>query len=159
MTFVSALLPDIDECRENPQICGSNAVCNNQPGTFRCECSSGYVFASDGKTCIGRFENLCVCVCVCGSLVRPSDALQPPADINSHGFDCKWSLMQTNVSNRRRPSSLSAKTHLTTMRRPQNICVSPSLGPSVLPSQTVPPPVPPCFNLFPFHPFASVTQL
>ncbi|XP_029312925.1 LOW QUALITY PROTEIN: nidogen-1-like [Cottoperca gobio] len=43
---------DTDECRETPQICGSNAVCNNQPGTFRCECSTGFVFASDGKTCI-----------------------------------------------------------------------------------------------------------
>lgn len=43
---------DIDECRENPQVCGFNAVCSNQPGTFRCECSSGFVFASDGKTCI-----------------------------------------------------------------------------------------------------------
>ncbi|XP_045902230.1 nidogen-1-like [Micropterus dolomieu] len=43
---------DIDECRETPQVCGSNTVCSNQPGTFRCECSSGFVFASDGKTCI-----------------------------------------------------------------------------------------------------------
>uniref|UniRef100_A0A8C4HNC4 Nidogen 1b n=1 Tax=Dicentrarchus labrax TaxID=13489 RepID=A0A8C4HNC4_DICLA len=43
---------DIDECRETPQVCGSNAVCSNQPGTFRCECARGFVFASDGKTCI-----------------------------------------------------------------------------------------------------------
>ncbi|XP_038593380.1 nidogen-1 [Micropterus salmoides] len=43
---------DIDECRENPQICGSHAICNNQPGTFRCECEDGYQFASDGQTCI-----------------------------------------------------------------------------------------------------------
>ncbi|XP_070683739.1 nidogen-1-like [Pempheris klunzingeri] len=43
---------DIDECSQTPQICGSNAVCTNQPGTFRCECSRGFVFASDGRTCI-----------------------------------------------------------------------------------------------------------
>ncbi|XP_029925797.1 nidogen-1 [Myripristis murdjan] len=43
---------DIDECREDPQICGSHAICNNQPGTFRCECVDGYQFASDGQTCI-----------------------------------------------------------------------------------------------------------
>ncbi|CAJ1067679.1 nidogen-1 [Xyrichtys novacula] len=43
---------DIDECRENPQICGSHAICNNQPGTFRCECEDGYQFASDGQTCV-----------------------------------------------------------------------------------------------------------
>ncbi|KAM8772103.1 nidogen-1-like [Acanthopagrus schlegelii] len=43
---------DADECSETPQVCGANAVCSNQPGTFRCECVSGFVFASDGKTCI-----------------------------------------------------------------------------------------------------------
>uniref|UniRef100_A0A3Q3X132 Uncharacterized protein n=1 Tax=Mola mola TaxID=94237 RepID=A0A3Q3X132_MOLML len=42
---------DIDECRETPAVCGSNSVCSNQHGTFRCECSSGFVFASDGTTC------------------------------------------------------------------------------------------------------------
>ncbi|XP_054655579.1 nidogen-1 isoform X1 [Dunckerocampus dactyliophorus] len=43
---------DIDECRENPQICGSHAICNNQPGTFRCECEDGYQFGNDGQTCV-----------------------------------------------------------------------------------------------------------
>uniref|UniRef100_A0A671VDF2 Nidogen 1 n=1 Tax=Sparus aurata TaxID=8175 RepID=A0A671VDF2_SPAAU len=43
---------DADECSETPQVCGANAVCSNQPGTFRCQCLSGFVFASDGKTCI-----------------------------------------------------------------------------------------------------------
>ncbi|CAJ1052781.1 LOW QUALITY PROTEIN: nidogen-1-like [Xyrichtys novacula] len=43
---------DTDECRETYNICGLNAVCSNQPGTFRCECLTGYVFASDGRTCI-----------------------------------------------------------------------------------------------------------
>ncbi|MEQ2203306.1 hypothetical protein XENOCAPTIV_028413, partial [Xenoophorus captivus] len=35
-------------------ICGPNSICNNQPGTFRCECEDGYQFGSDGRTCIGR---------------------------------------------------------------------------------------------------------
>ncbi|KAG9344326.1 hypothetical protein JZ751_010995 [Albula glossodonta] len=43
---------DIDECRETPQICGPHALCNNQPGTFRCECIEGFQFASDGSTCV-----------------------------------------------------------------------------------------------------------
>ncbi|KAM4591603.1 nidogen-1 [Odontesthes bonariensis] len=43
---------DIDECSDEPQICGPNAICNNQPGTFRCECEDGYQFGSDGRTCI-----------------------------------------------------------------------------------------------------------
>ncbi|KAJ8393239.1 hypothetical protein AAFF_G00063110 [Aldrovandia affinis] len=43
---------DIDECRETPQVCGHRALCNNQPGTFRCECVDGYQFSSDGSTCV-----------------------------------------------------------------------------------------------------------
>ncbi|XP_062868655.1 nidogen-1 isoform X2 [Trichomycterus rosablanca] len=43
---------DIDECAETPDVCGSYAVCNNQPGTFRCECMAGFQFGADGKTCV-----------------------------------------------------------------------------------------------------------
>ncbi|XP_076880934.1 nidogen-1 [Brachyhypopomus gauderio] len=43
---------DVDECRESPGICGAHTICNNQPGTFRCECLEGYQFASDGHTCV-----------------------------------------------------------------------------------------------------------
>ncbi|KAJ8285030.1 hypothetical protein COCON_G00038800 [Conger conger] len=43
---------DIDECRERPQVCGPHSTCNNQPGTFRCECVAGFQFAPDGQTCI-----------------------------------------------------------------------------------------------------------
>ncbi|KAG9350557.1 hypothetical protein JZ751_026923 [Albula glossodonta] len=43
---------DIDECRENPGSCGSHSTCNNQPGTFHCECIEGYQFADDGVHCI-----------------------------------------------------------------------------------------------------------
>ncbi|XP_065257208.1 nidogen-1 [Emys orbicularis] len=43
---------DVDECSKQPTICGSNAVCNNQPGTFRCECVDGYRFSDDGRTCV-----------------------------------------------------------------------------------------------------------
>ncbi|XP_063054021.1 nidogen-1-like [Engraulis encrasicolus] len=53
---------DVDECREDPRICGVHAVCNNQPGTFRCECMDGFQFASDGRTCVEveRPVNHCV---------------------------------------------------------------------------------------------------
>uniref|UniRef100_A0A8C1N0X7 Nidogen 1a n=1 Tax=Cyprinus carpio TaxID=7962 RepID=A0A8C1N0X7_CYPCA len=43
---------DTDECWGTPQICGPNAVCNNHPGTYRCECRDGFQFASDGQTCV-----------------------------------------------------------------------------------------------------------
>ncbi|XP_042333625.1 nidogen-1 [Sceloporus undulatus] len=53
---------DIDECLEQPTVCGSNAICNNQPGTFRCECIEGYQFSADGRTCVAveRVINHCV---------------------------------------------------------------------------------------------------
>ncbi|XP_050978826.1 nidogen-1 [Labeo rohita] len=43
---------DVDECSESPQICGPYSICNNQPGSFRCECLDGFRFASDGRTCV-----------------------------------------------------------------------------------------------------------
>ncbi|XP_033000218.1 nidogen-1 isoform X2 [Lacerta agilis] len=53
---------DIDECQEQPKVCGDNADCNNQPGTFRCECLEGYQFSADGRTCVAveRVVNHCV---------------------------------------------------------------------------------------------------
>uniref|UniRef100_A0A8C2WGA8 Nidogen 1 n=1 Tax=Cyclopterus lumpus TaxID=8103 RepID=A0A8C2WGA8_CYCLU len=49
------------ECRENPQICGSHAICNNQPGTFRCECEDGYQFGNDGQTCVEVYRPVDAC--------------------------------------------------------------------------------------------------
>ncbi|XP_035755598.1 nidogen-1 isoform X4 [Egretta garzetta] len=50
---------DIDECSEQPDLCGSNAVCNNHPGTYRCECVEGYQFAADGQTCVEVEKTKC----------------------------------------------------------------------------------------------------
>ncbi|KAJ7987342.1 hypothetical protein DPEC_G00325490 [Dallia pectoralis] len=52
---------DIDECLGGARVCGPHSICNNQPGTFRCECDSGYHFASDGHTCteVGRPVDHC----------------------------------------------------------------------------------------------------
>ena len=38
---------DVDECTANP--CSPNAECTNDPGSFRCDCHSG--FLGDGQTC------------------------------------------------------------------------------------------------------------
>lgn len=65
LNMIHLLPADVDECRETPLVCGSNAVCINQPGTFRCECASGFVFASDGRTCIGTVLSVCVCWQLC----------------------------------------------------------------------------------------------
>lgn len=43
---------DIDECAETSGICGAHSICNNHPGTFRCECIDGFQFGPDGRTCV-----------------------------------------------------------------------------------------------------------
>ena len=42
---------DIDECEENTDDCHINATCNNNDGSFSCECMTG--LSGDGTTCQG----------------------------------------------------------------------------------------------------------
>uniref|UniRef100_A0A9L0SLQ9 Nidogen 1 n=1 Tax=Equus caballus TaxID=9796 RepID=A0A9L0SLQ9_HORSE len=49
---------DIDECLEQPSVCGSHAICNNHPGTFRCECVEGHRFSEEG-TCVEAEKTRC----------------------------------------------------------------------------------------------------
>nr|KAF6388070.1 nidogen 2 [Myotis myotis] len=43
---------DVDECATGFHRCGPNSVCINLPGSYRCECRSGYRFAEDQYTCV-----------------------------------------------------------------------------------------------------------
>ncbi|XP_075283321.1 nidogen-2 [Opisthocomus hoazin] len=43
---------DVDECSEGLSQCGPFAVCLNAPGSYRCECRSGYRPAEDGQACV-----------------------------------------------------------------------------------------------------------
>ncbi|XP_059551953.1 nidogen-2 [Myotis daubentonii] len=43
---------DLDECATGFHRCGPNSVCINLPGSYRCECRSGYRFAEDQYTCV-----------------------------------------------------------------------------------------------------------
>ena len=36
---------DTNEC-SNPTSCGANSKCVNLPGTYRCDCNSGYILKS-----------------------------------------------------------------------------------------------------------------
>ena len=43
------LLPDIDECRESPELCDENANCTNTIGSYQCACYHGY--SGSGHKC------------------------------------------------------------------------------------------------------------
>ncbi|XP_021257168.1 nidogen-2 [Numida meleagris] len=43
---------DVDECEEGLSQCGPFSVCLNVPGSYRCECHSGYQPAEDGHGCV-----------------------------------------------------------------------------------------------------------
>uniref|UniRef100_A0A8B9BZS2 Nidogen 2 n=1 Tax=Anser brachyrhynchus TaxID=132585 RepID=A0A8B9BZS2_9AVES len=43
---------DVDECGEGLSQCGPFSVCLNAPGSYRCECRSGYRLAEDGHACV-----------------------------------------------------------------------------------------------------------
>lgn len=47
---------DIDECAESLTSCGAHSQCVNLPGSHRCQCQSGFEFAFDGRTCVGKFH-------------------------------------------------------------------------------------------------------
>lgn len=46
-------LADIDECSSGENLCQRNADCLNIPGSYRCECSSGYKLSPSGA-CVGK---------------------------------------------------------------------------------------------------------
>ena len=47
---------DINECLANNGGCSSNAICNNNPGSFSCVCGPGYV--GNGFSCAGVMYDL-----------------------------------------------------------------------------------------------------
>lgn len=45
---------DVDECAEGRSQCGPFTLCLNVPGSYRCECRSGYRPAEDGQACVRK---------------------------------------------------------------------------------------------------------
>ncbi|XP_077765416.1 nidogen-2 isoform X1 [Canis aureus] len=43
---------DVNECATGSHHCGPNSMCVNLPGSYRCECRSGYELADDRHTCV-----------------------------------------------------------------------------------------------------------
>ena len=46
---------DIDECEQNPNICGDKQQCVNNAGSYHCKCRQGFVLKDN--TCIGNLIN------------------------------------------------------------------------------------------------------
>lgn len=56
VTLRLPLLPiDVNECAENPNICGTGR-CINTDGSFRCECPLGYTLDLTGFECVGEAQ-------------------------------------------------------------------------------------------------------
>ncbi|PHJ25166.1 calcium binding egf domain-containing protein [Cystoisospora suis] len=71
--------PDIDECTTaNP--CGSNAKCVNTPGSYRCECNSGYAQTS---------SNVCEPVNFCGTGQNTCDPYYAECIQTDGSYECQ----------------------------------------------------------------------
>ena len=45
-------ISDVDECSEDPSPCSH--ICNNEPGSFSCECRENYTLDTDNASCVGK---------------------------------------------------------------------------------------------------------
>lgn len=51
--FPSVCLADVDECQDGLHRCGEGQLCHNLPGSYRCECQTGYQYDSFRRMCVG----------------------------------------------------------------------------------------------------------
>ncbi|XP_013407943.1 uncharacterized protein LOC106171955 [Lingula anatina] len=91
---------DVDECSINNGGCAQG--CNNLPGSFRCECDSGYQLGQDGITCedineCNLFNGGCQDICenTIGSFVCSCSS----GELSSDGLSCE-SSNETSVFQR-----------------------------------------------------------
>nr|KAG5691691.1 hypothetical protein BaRGS_029456 [Batillaria attramentaria] len=64
---------DVNECEENPDVCGKDLVCINNEGSYSCDCRSGFEKKGDGD-CTGWLDRL-------GSVVYEGHAVTPPSSV------------------------------------------------------------------------------
>ena len=53
MSAGTIVLADVDEC-ENSDLCHTNGMCLNTPGSYMCSCKDGY--RGNGSFCEGRLK-------------------------------------------------------------------------------------------------------
>lgn len=47
---------DVDECQSGAHRCGGGQLCHNLPGSYRCECQTGYEYDSFRRMCVGTSD-------------------------------------------------------------------------------------------------------
>lgn len=55
MHYVLSFFLDYNECEEQPPQHGCEHVCENDIGSFHCECFIGFFLNEDGKTCARKY--------------------------------------------------------------------------------------------------------
>uniref|UniRef100_A0A8C3AS77 Latent-transforming growth factor beta-binding protein 4 n=1 Tax=Cyclopterus lumpus TaxID=8103 RepID=A0A8C3AS77_CYCLU len=50
----ASLLPDVDECVEEPELCSPHGECLNTEGSYLCVCQSGFTASLDTPSCDGK---------------------------------------------------------------------------------------------------------
>lgn len=82
---------DIDECSENQQACGYDAVCTNTEGGFNCDCPPGYNGDPNHGLC-SPAQRRCAADKECGSnekCVQPGECICPPPFFVDAGNLCR----------------------------------------------------------------------
>ena len=79
---------DVDECQGGLHRCGEGQLCHNLPGSYRCECQTGYQYDSFRRMCVGMLAAAHVIVrlkytCHTFCFFLPSLPFRPPLLLRS----------------------------------------------------------------------------
>ena len=61
------MIPDIDECKQ-PAVSKCQQNCQNEPGSFTCYCSKGYLLHTNKRNCTGELNDKFWYKCVIAEL-------------------------------------------------------------------------------------------
>lgn len=50
------VIPDVDECVDDPELCSPHGECLNTEGSYLCVCGSGFVGNLDTPSCDGKMQ-------------------------------------------------------------------------------------------------------
>ncbi|XP_055997519.1 uncharacterized protein LOC125645547 isoform X2 [Ostrea edulis] len=80
---------DIDECQLNPTICGSNKLCHNTEGSYRCDCLQGFKLIEDKCEDIDECDDASLNDC-------PVDTTQCMNTFGNYTCECKEGYQRKN---------------------------------------------------------------